>query len=127
MMTIWASDQPVSFNSILRDNPNINRNTLQTVLRKLNDEGVIEVCGFGYSGNALTREFRPVLSKEAYFSRFFNPHDRTELVLYLLDRISDDEELSKIEHTLDQRKTRVSVKPKVRDKVEMPMTKTRKS
>lgn len=111
MMTIWASEGPVSFKSILRANPNINRNTLQTVLRKLNETGVIAVCGFGYSGNALTREFKAEVSKEEYFSGFFNPHDRTELVLYLLDRICDEEELDKIGQSLDKRKDDLSPNP----------------
>lgn len=66
MNVLWNSKEPLSAHDILVNAPELSRNTIQIVLKKLQTIGFIEVAGFGYNKNALTRTFRPVITQSEY-------------------------------------------------------------
>lgn len=66
MNVLWKSDEPLAAFDILEASPDLSRNTIQIVLKKLQTLGFIEVAGFGYHKNALTRTFKPIISQSEY-------------------------------------------------------------
>lgn len=52
MTVLWNSSVALSANDISNINPDLNKNTIQVVLKKLLDKDLIKVDNIGYSGTA---------------------------------------------------------------------------
>ena len=70
MEIFWHSDKPLSANDVYNVQPELSKNTIQAVLRKLLKMNYLEVAGIGYNKNSLTREFKASISQSQYFSNF---------------------------------------------------------
>lgn len=92
MVTIWDLGRAVSFNDILVANKDINRNTLLAALRKLQSYGMIQVTGFGYHKNSLTRLFEGTMTKFEYFSQFMNHEQKKEMIHILMKQLKPEEQ-----------------------------------
>lgn len=109
MLTIWDFGEPVGIadlKSQYRQRYNgqeLNRNTANAVLTRLAKIGMIDVNGFSYSGNALTRMYSPCLTKEEYFAGFFdNEPERANMIAYLAGRIEEPSTLKVVKKAVNQ-------------------------
>ena len=56
--TLFSSDHPMTAQDIVRENPGLSQSTVQTIVRKLCNSGLIEVVEMVHSGNVLARAFK---------------------------------------------------------------------
>ncbi|MDO4663783.1 MAG: BlaI/MecI/CopY family transcriptional regulator [Erysipelotrichaceae bacterium] len=66
MTILWNSERPLSAAEVVAIAPELSKNTIQIVLKKLLTLGYVEVAGFTYSKNALTRTFKPIIEQSEY-------------------------------------------------------------
>lgn len=108
MNVLWNSGQSLSAHDILVASPDLSRNTIQIVLKKLQSLGFIEVTGFSYNKNALTRTFRPVITQSEYIAR-----DLTRLTSFELAKLyiecSSEKELDELMSLIECKKRQLSV------------------
>ena len=104
MTVLWNPSIALSANDISNINPDLNKNTIQVVLKKLLDKELIKVDNIGYSGTVLTRLYVPVVSQEAYVSQSLTNQTMKKLVANFIDSSDTMDDLSEIEKRIAQKK-----------------------
>lgn len=104
MNVLWQSDQPLSAFDILTASPDLSRNTIQIVLKKLQTIGFIEVAGFGYHKNALTRTFRPIISQTEYMGETLSRSTSLEITKSFIQSVDDCQTLDELEELIKTRR-----------------------
>lgn len=109
MLTLWDFGEPVGIADLKSqyfqryDGQELNRNTANAVLNRLAQNGIIDINGFSYSGNALTRMYSPRLTKEEYFAGFFdNEPEKANMILCLAKQIHDPTILKTVKKAFNQ-------------------------
>ncbi len=97
MNILWNSEQPISAHEILLASPELSRNTIQIVLKKLQTLGFIEVAGFSYHKNALTRTFKPIISQSQYIAQSLADNASYELAMNFIRQTEDSAILDELE------------------------------
>ncbi|WP_273235451.1 BlaI/MecI/CopY family transcriptional regulator [Ileibacterium valens] len=104
MNVLWSSDEPLSAHDILVLAPELSRNTIQIVLKKLQTIGFIEVAGFGYNKNALTRTFRPIISQSQYIQSSLAEGTSYELAMNFIKQTDNPELLDQLAELIKEKK-----------------------
>lgn len=104
MTVLWNSSVALSANDISNINPDLNKNTIQVVLKKLLDKDLIKVDNIGYSGTVLTRLYVAVVSQEKYVSQTLTNQTMKKLVANFIDSSDTMDDLSEIEKRIAQKK-----------------------
>ncbi len=104
MNVLWNSKEPLSAHDILVNAPELSRNTIQIVLKKLQTIGFIEVAGFGYNKNALTRTFRPVITQSDYVESSLADDTSYVLAMNFIKRTSNVKLLDQLESLIQEKK-----------------------
>ncbi|MBQ6376599.1 MAG: BlaI/MecI/CopY family transcriptional regulator [Lachnospiraceae bacterium] len=120
LYVLWGTDEALSATKITEQAPDLNKNTVNALLRKLLRNGLIRVDDIGYSGTVLTRKYKAVLSHEEYMrqsiaedtKKVTDASSRRDLIFAILDSIEDREEARRevdaMAAALDEyRKTRI--------------------
>ena len=100
LYVLWGTDEALSATKITEQAPDLNKNTVNALLRKLLRNGLIRVDDIGYSGTVLTRKYKAVLSHEEYMrqsiaedtKKVTDASSRRDLIFAILDSIEDREE-----------------------------------
>lgn len=66
MNILWDSEAPKTAAMIIKAQPELTMNTVQSVLRKLLKNNFIKVADIVYSGTVLSRSYAPTISREDY-------------------------------------------------------------
>lgn len=103
MNILWNSDEPLSAHDILTASPELSRNTIQIVLKKLQTLGFIEIAGFGYHKNALTRTFKPVISQSDYIASSLADSTSYEIAISFIQRTDNEEVLENLEKLIQEK------------------------
>lgn len=111
MNVLWNSDEPLSAHDILTRSPELSRNTIQIVLKKLQTIGYIEVAGFGYNKNALTRTFKPIISQSEYVESTLAEGTSYVLAMNFIKSTNDEEQLDVLEKLIQEKKKELAEKP----------------
>lgn len=56
--TLFSSDHPMTAQDIVRENPGLSQSTVQAIVRKLCNSGLVEVVEMVQSGNVQARAFK---------------------------------------------------------------------
>lgn len=104
MNVLWSSDEPLSAHDILVLAPELSRNTIQIVLKKLQTIGFIEVAGFGYNKNALTRTFRPIISQSQYIQSSLTEGTSHALAMNFIKQTDNPELLDQLAELIKEKK-----------------------
>lgn len=104
MNVLWSSDEPLSAHDILVLAPELSRNTIQIVLKKLQTIGFIEVAGFGYNKNALTRTFRPIISQSEYIQSSLTEGTSYALAMNFIKQTDNPELLDQLAELIKEKK-----------------------
>lgn len=104
MNVLWNSDTPLSAHDILVIAPELSRNTIQIVLKKLQTIGFIEVAGFGYNKNALTRTFKPIISQSDYIQSSLTEGTSYALAMSFIKQTDNTEMLDQLEEMILEKK-----------------------
>lgn len=109
MKVLWDSATPLIASDIVRLHEHLNSNTVQACLRALIKNEVIEVAEIVYSGTVLTRSYRPLISRDEYFSDTYQDLvgdlSDTSLIASLINTKTSMDELEKLEQIIQQRKS----------------------
>lgn len=110
MTILWNSDKPMLASEILNSNPELNINTVQSVLKSLVSKNYIEIAGIIYSGTVLARTYQPLIHKEEYlqnlYSELENPNSHSILVS-LIQKETDIDKLNELEQIINSAKERL--------------------
>lgn len=110
---LWSSEEPLTSTQISIAGKGLSQSTIQAVLRKLLKAGLVEVTGVTYSGNVLSRTYKPTeSSRETILEHFtedykmFNKIISKNTLMSALLRIDDDpkrrdKEISELKEMLD--------------------------
>lgn len=109
MKVLWDSATPLIASDIVKLHEHLNSNTVQACLRALIKNEVIEVAEIVYSGTVLTRSYRPLISRDEYFSDTYQDLvgdlSDTSLIASLINTKTSMDELEKLEQIIQQRKS----------------------
>ena len=67
MKVLWDHSSPMVASDIVNGSPALNINTVQSCLKVLLKEELIEVADIVYRGTVLSRSYRPLISRDEYF------------------------------------------------------------
>ena len=65
---LWNSDSPLLASDIPKINSSLSISSVQLALRNLLSKNIIEVADIVHSGTVLSRSYRPLISREKFFS-----------------------------------------------------------
>lgn len=74
---LWNSEEALTSSDIVAEGNRLSQSTVQAVLRKLLNEGLVQVEGVTHSGNVLSRTYKPTEAsreaiKEQYVNNYFS-------------------------------------------------------
>ena len=113
MKVLWSSSVPMISSEIEKSDPSFNTNTVQSCLRELLKKEYIKVADIVYSGTVLTRSYLPTFTKDEYLKDACNDilgngRSSFSLCASLIKTETDQEELSKLEELIEERKNELS-------------------
>lgn len=105
MDILWNASEPLTASEIIAQNSALKVPTVQAVLKKLLNERLVEVADVVYSGNVLSRRYRPLISADEYapveYERLAKSLSVTQLFSALLGSTKPSlEEIAEIEKIL---------------------------
>lgn len=103
MDIFWHTDKALSANDVYTVAPELSKNTIQAVLRKLLNMQYLEVSGIGYNKNSLTREFRAVISQSEYLSDFLVEKEAYQLACNFVEKTKDKEKLQQLNELIQKK------------------------
>ena len=103
MNILWNCEVPMSQNDIAVAHPELNKNTIQAVLKKLLENGFIRIETIGYSGTVLTRQYVSNIDQAEYLSESLSKKSAFLLAERFI-RTAEGEDLAKLEAALADRK-----------------------
>ncbi len=97
---LWNSEEPMTSSQIVNVGDMLSQSTVQTVLRKLLKAKLVEVTGVTYSGNVLSRTYKPSeTSRDVILQKFVDDYNgfrniisKETLVAAMLDTDSSEKE-----------------------------------
>lgn len=104
---LWGSDKPLTARQIIEKNPSLGMSTVQSVLKKLAKNNLIETADIVYSGTVLTRSYSPIVDEETFILDQYDDFSMSKLLAGFLVKQPKDElgtEISKIEKLLEEKK-----------------------
>ncbi len=79
---LYMSEEPMIATDIVNEGEGLTQSTVTTVLRKLLQEGLVEVVGVMHSGKVLSRTYRPTEeSKEVLLKYFIEEYKKFKNVI----------------------------------------------
>lgn len=79
---LWKSDDPMMATDIVNSRIGLTQSTVTAVLRKLLNEGLVEVAGITHSGRVLSRTYRPTeASRELILKDFTDTYNSFRSVI----------------------------------------------
>jgi len=73
---LWNSEEPMTSSQIVNVGDMLSQSTVQTVLRKLLKAKLVEVTGVTYSGNLLSRTYKPSeASRDVILQKFVDDYN----------------------------------------------------
>lgn len=111
MNVLWKSSKPMSAFDILMASPDLSRNTIQIVLKKLQATGFIEVAGVSYHKNALTRVFQPIISQSEYMEESLSDSAAYDLAKSFVQATKDVRSLDELTQLIQERKEYLAQHP----------------
>jgi len=73
---LWNSEEPMTSSQIVNVGDMLSQSTVQTVLRKLLKAKLVEVTGVTYSGNVLSRTYKPSeASRDVILQKFVDDYN----------------------------------------------------
>ena len=108
MNILWNHGESMIASDILKENEELNTNTVQASLRSLLKKEYIKVDDIVYSGRVLTRSYRPIVSREEYLDEAYNEMsdllNSETLMAALIEHTKDESELNELEELIKKRR-----------------------
>lgn len=108
MEIFWHTSKPLSANDVYNAEPDLSKNTIQAVLRKLLKMNYLEVAGIGYNKNSLTREFKASISQSEYLSNFLIEDESFQLACLFVNKTDNTDLIDKLEKLIQTKKSELN-------------------
>lgn len=103
MDVLWNSDTPMSPNDIVNASDNLLECTIRQVTQKLLKKGYIEISGFGYTKNSVTRMLAPTFTQAEYLAKLSNERCSLQFVSNYIDKSNDLDALDALEKKIQEK------------------------
>ena len=109
MKVLWDHSSPMVASDIVNGSPALNINTVQSCLKVLLKENLIEVADIVYSGTVLSRSYRPLISRDEYFNTedIIGTSSTSSLIAAFIKEEQDASELERLEQIIQERKKEI--------------------
>lgn len=107
MNILWNSDEPLSQNDIATTHPELNKNTIQAVLKKLLEADFIKIENIGYSGTVLTRQYAPKVDQADYLSESISKDAAYRIAARFIEKEAGIDEIDKLETLIERKKKKL--------------------
>lgn len=105
MEILWNAGIPLSANEIKkRSEDDISIYTVQQVLQRLMKREYIKVSGYGFTKNAITRTYAPVLTQAEYIRSFVGKKTCMDFIKNYIQEESDMDTIQELEDTLKSKR-----------------------
>lgn len=104
MQILWEQQEPLSARDIVRVNPDLSQNTVQSVLSKLLKKQIIVNSGYGKTSTNITREYKALLSEEDYLEQNISRSAINNLLTSFVATHTTMAELDDLERSIEKRK-----------------------
>ncbi|BDR58736.1 BlaI/MecI/CopY family transcriptional regulator [Xylocopilactobacillus apicola] len=90
MHTLWSQENlELTAREIVRINSDLSQNTVQVVLKKLEDKGFVCTTGVTHSGPTLAKQYKALILEEDYYTSLVSKINRKKMVVNLISEIDD--------------------------------------
>lgn len=111
MKVLWDHSSPMVASDIVNGSPALNINTVQSCLKVLLKENLIEVADIVYSGTVLSRSYRPLISRDEYFNTEYKDiigtSSTSSLIAAFIKGEQNASELERLEQIIQERKKEI--------------------
>ena len=109
MKVLWDHSSPMVASDIVNGSPALNINTVQSCLKVLLKENLIEVADIVYSGTVLSRSYRPLISRDEYFNTEYiiGTSSTSSLIAAFIKEEQDASKLERLEQIIQKRKKEI--------------------
>lgn len=104
MKVFWAHKEPLNKDRLAALLPGYNRNTMQSVIRRLCDKKYLEVAGFEINDNLISRTFIACQDESDCLADSVPENKRVSLVKKLIDTGLSKEELNVLKEAIEKAK-----------------------
>lgn len=104
MNVFWNEKEAMGLHDIIQNYPELNRNTVQAVLKKLLESNYIEVDKIGYSNTVLTRKYIAKLTQDTYLKQSLSKQAAYQIALDFIKMTATNNQLEKLESAILERK-----------------------
>lgn len=111
MNILWAEARPMIASDIVSRKEDLQVNTVQAALRSLIKKKYIEVAEIVYSGNVLSRSYKPIISKEEYINNTCGEIQKMSsshsILAAFVEKEEDTKVLEELEKLIQERKREI--------------------
>ena len=104
MKILWNENKPMHASEIVKASLNLNINTVQASLKKLVEEGYVEIPGISYSGKVLARQYQAKVSRDEYMKKIctnlLDISSSEKVMASLIEREQDVNVLERLENLI---------------------------
>lgn len=110
MQVLWCTNESLAATDIPKHNPDLNINTVQSVLRSLSNKSFIKIADIVYHNTVLTRTYEPILSQEDYMVDQFESTSLTmdTFISTLVKKETDSKNLETLEALIQEQKSKIA-------------------
>lgn len=107
LAVFWKADKPLSVSEVIDQDPELSKNTVAAVVKKLHTNDLLSISGIGYTKTALTRQYVPTMSEEEFVLQELSDKTLSKLVVNFIDKNDDIKSLNALEKKIQARKNKI--------------------
>ena len=104
MEILWKHEEPIAASEIQKEIPELSKNSLLLILKRLLDKEYVYVANISQNKKALMREFSPSVTKEQYLSLFMDTKTFIQLSASFIKQCDDMEVIDRLQKEIDKKK-----------------------
>lgn len=106
MEILWKQKEPIAICDIQKEIPELSKNSIQQVLKRLLNRDYVHVANISQNKKALMREFLPNITKEQYFSSFLDTETFLQLSASFIAQCDDMAVIDHLQKEIDKKRKR---------------------
>ncbi len=99
----WRLEKPLSVKDITENNPKLNKSTVAVLVRKLNENGYLEVDSIKKVSKTFAQYYVPTISKEEFITKDFTKATFKNLVTNFIKKEKNQNELNELMELIQTR------------------------
>ncbi len=104
MEILWRCEKPIAVFEIQKEIPELSKNSIQQILKRLLDKDYVYVANISQNKKALMREYLPSITKEQYFSLSLDTKTFLQLSASFIERCDDMEVIEQLQKEIDKKR-----------------------